>query len=256
MPGNIGFAGFPEEALRFFRSLERNNRREWFQPRKPIFDEKVRASMIELVEAVNLGLARFAPEYVTGPEQAIYRIYRDTRFSSDKTPYKTHLAASLWRRGFQKHSCAGFYFSVSHKEVEIAGGVYMPGPEQLLEIRRHLAEHHAQFQKLAANRKLVALMEPLKGDSLSRTPKGFASGHPADDLLRRKQWLYYTALDPALATTPELYGELMTRLRAMQPVLDFLNQPLTRRRNGPLGEEAVLGKGVPRGDLGKNRAGP
>jgi uncharacterized protein (TIGR02453 family) len=230
MARNTGFAGFPEEALRFFRSLDRNNRREWFQPRKQIFDEKVRAPMIELVEAINLGLARFAPEYVTGPEQAVYRIYRDTRFSADKTPYKTHIAASFWRRGYQKHSCAGFYLSVSHKEVEVAGGVYMPGPEQLLDVRRHIAGHHEEFRKLTNNRKLVALMEPLKGDSLSRIPKGFSAGHSAAGLLRMKQWLYYTMLEPTIATTPELYEALMARLRAMQPVVDFLNQPLARSK--------------------------
>jgi uncharacterized protein (TIGR02453 family) len=230
MASNTGFSGFPEEALRFFRSLERNNRREWFQARKQIFDDKAKAPMVELVEAINLGLARFAPEYVTEPQQAIYRIYRDTRFSADKTPYKTHIAASFWRRGYTKHSCAGFYVSISHKEIEVAGGVYMPGPEQLLAIRRHIADYHQAFRRLSTNRKLVALLGPLKGDSLSRIPKGFAADHPAAGVLRMKQWLYYTMLEPAVAATPELYGEIMTRLRAMQPVLNFLNQPLARSK--------------------------
>jgi uncharacterized protein (TIGR02453 family) len=224
------FAGFPDEALKFFRGLERNNRREWFQPRKEIFDAEVRAPMLELVEAINLGLARFAPEHVTDPNKAVYRIYRDTRFSSDKTPYKTHIAASFWHRRHEKHACAGYYFSVSHKEVEVAGGVYMPGPEQLLAIRQFLAEHHVEFRKLANNRKLVALMEPLKGQSLSRIPKGFPTDHPAADLIRMKQWLYYTSLDPAAAPTPALYGEVVERFRAMQPVIEFLNRPLAHRK--------------------------
>ncbi len=227
---NTPFPGFPPEALKFFRGLERNNRREWFQPRKDTFEAKVRAPMLELVRAINLAMARFAPDHVTEPQKAVYRIYRDTRFSPDKTPYKTHIAASFWHRRHQKHACAGYYFSVSHKEVEVAGGVYMPGPEQLLSIRQHLAEHHAEFRKLANNRKLVRLMEPLKGESLSRVPKGFPADHAAADLIRMKQWLFYTSLDPAAATTGAVYDEVIDRFRAMQPVIEFLNRPLAHQK--------------------------
>jgi uncharacterized protein (TIGR02453 family) len=230
MTSNTVFPGFSDDALKFFRGLERNNRREWFQPRKDIFETEVRAPMLQLVEAINLGMARFAPEHVTDPNKAVYRIYRDTRFSPDKTPYKTHIAASFWHRRHEKHACAGYYFSVSHKEVEVAGGVYMPGPEQLLAIRQHLAEHYAEFRKLVTNRKLVNLMERLKGESLSRIPKGFPADHPAADLIRMKQWLYFTSLDPAVATRPALYGEVVERFRFMQPVIEFLNRPLAHRR--------------------------
>jgi uncharacterized protein (TIGR02453 family) len=100
-----------------------------------VFDEQVMGPMQELVNAVNDALLEFAPEHVTDPRKAIYRIYRDTRFSADKTPYKTHIAANFPRRGLEKHQGAGYYFSVSAKEIEVAGGVYMPGPEQLLAIR-------------------------------------------------------------------------------------------------------------------------
>jgi uncharacterized protein (TIGR02453 family) len=234
------FPGFSDEALKFFRGLERNNRREWFQPRKELFEEKVRGPMLQLVEAINLGLARFAPEHVTEPNKAVYRIYRDTRFSPDKTPYKTHIAASFWHRKHEKHACAGYYFSVSHKEVEVAGGVYMPGPEQLLAIRQYLAEHSAEFQKSVNNRKLVALMEPLKGESLSRVPKGFRTDHPAADLIRMKQWLFYTSLDPAVATKPTLYGEVVERFRAMQPVIELLNRPLAHRTAKVVAADMIL----------------
>ncbi len=107
------FAGFPPEMIRFFRSLKRNNRREWFQPRKHLFEQHVKAPMLELVGAINTELAKFAPEYVTEPKSAIFRIYRDTRFSADKTPYKTHVAASFSRRGGERLGTGGFYFSVS-----------------------------------------------------------------------------------------------------------------------------------------------
>src|SRR6267142_6110303 len=83
-----GFAGFPAEGMQFFRSLARNNRREWFQPRKQIYDDQLKAPMMELVTALNAEMMRFAPNYVAEPAKAIYRVYRDTRFSKDKTPYK------------------------------------------------------------------------------------------------------------------------------------------------------------------------
>src|SRR3982074_839639 len=120
------FQGFPEEGMKFLRSLARNNDREWFQPRKHIYDEQVKAPMQELILAVTREMMRFAPDYVAEPGKAIYRIYRDTRFSKDKTPYKTHIAAIFKHRDLGKNSGAGFYFSVSADEIEVGGGIYMP----------------------------------------------------------------------------------------------------------------------------------
>src|ERR1017187_1280298 len=131
-----GFQGFPPEAMAFFRGLARHNDREWFQPRKPLFEQHVKQPMRELVEALNGAMKSFAPEYSTDPDKAIYRIYRDTRFSKDKTPYKTHVAASFHRRGTGPHKYGGYYLQVSHKEVAVGGGGDMPEPPVLLEIRR------------------------------------------------------------------------------------------------------------------------
>lgn len=228
-----GFPGFPAEAMKFFRALKRNNRREWFQPRKHIYEEQVKAPMLELVGAVNAGMMKFAPAYVREPAEAIYRVYRDTRFSPDKTPYKTHIAAVFPRRGMEKHAGAGFYFSVSPEEIEVAGGVYMPGPEQLRAIRNHLLENHEEFLRLVKARSLRALMGPLQGDQLSRVPKGFCAEHPAAGLVRYKQWLLDAMVNPALATTPKLFGEILNRFRAMAPFIEFLNAPLVAARRGP-----------------------
>src|SRR5579863_6977269 len=170
-PQSNMFPGFPPEALKFLRGLERNNRREWFQPRKEIFETKVKAPMIDLVEAINAELPGFAPEHVNDPKKAIYRIYRDTRFSPDKTPYKTHIAAIFPRRGREKHASAGFYCGVSLEGIEVAGGIYMPGPQELLAIRTWLADRHAEFRKAAAGPR--KLMGGLQGESLQRIPKGF-----------------------------------------------------------------------------------
>lgn len=225
-----GFAGFPQEAISFFRGLRKNNKREWFQPRKPVFDEKVKAPMVELVNALNAEMMKFAPDYVTDPQAAIYRLYRDTRFSADKTPYKDHIAASFIRRGTEKHAAAGFYFSVSDKNSEVAGGVYLPGKEQLLAIRTFLLENHEEFRELLAQKKLQELLGGIQGQRLTRPPKGFPAGHAAEDLIRYKQWYVYAYLDSGVVTTPKLLPELVERFRLMTPLIDFLNRPLTGRK--------------------------
>ena len=222
------FPGFPAEGLKFFAALQRHNRREWFQPRKEIFETALKQPMRELVGAVNYALRSFAPDYVTDPDKAIYRIYRDTRFSKDKTPYKDHIAASFPRRGDK--AGAGFYFAVSHKEVAIGGGIYMPSPETLTAVRRHLAERYAEFRKIAAARALGQLFAGVQGERLTRVPKGYPCDHPAADLLRMKQCYLYVELDPALATTPALYTEVVKHFRAMTPFLEFLNAPLAGKR--------------------------
>jgi uncharacterized protein (TIGR02453 family) len=228
------FPGFPPEGVEFFRKLQRNNRREWFQPRKAIFEELLKQPMRELVAAVNDAMRSFAPEYATEPDKAIYRIYRDTRFSKDKTPYKNHLAASFPRRGTP--SGAGFYFAVSHKVVEIGGGIYMPAPETLLAMRGHLAGHHQEFRKVLAAPAVRQLFQGLQGEQLTRVPKGFDREHPAADLLKFKQYLLYVELPADLATTPGLYVEVVKHFRAMAPFLEFLNAPLAAKRKLSLPE--------------------
>jgi uncharacterized protein (TIGR02453 family) len=224
------FPGFPPEAPQFFRGLARHNNRDWFQPRKAIFEEQVKQPMRQLVEALNVELRKFAPSYVTDPDKAIYRIYRDTRFSKDKTPYKDHVAASFHRRTGDGHGDAGYYVAMSHKETAIGGGIYMPQPEALLAIRNHIAEHHQELRKILKVRAVKELLGEIKGEQLSRVPKGFCAEHPAADLLRFKQFFLYVELPSELATTPALFGEIVKRFRTMQPFLEFLTAPLTPKR--------------------------
>jgi uncharacterized protein (TIGR02453 family) len=218
------FPGFPAEGLAFLRSLKRNNRREWFQPRKEIFEAKLKAPMTALVEEVNAALLEVAPDHITDPAKAIYRIYRDTRFSADKTPYKTHIAAVFPRRGLDRHTSAGFYFHLSTESIGIAAGAYMPGPDQLRDVRAWLAENHTAFRKAA--RGPEKLWGKLQGSALTRNPKGFDPDHPASDLIRMKQWLYWVELDTKLAATPKLLGEITKRFRVAAPVIAMLNAPV------------------------------
>lgn len=221
------FAGFPKEGLTFLQDLKANNTREWFTPRKPVFEASVKAPMVALVEAINSELAGFDPDYMTEPAKAIYRIYRDTRFSNDKTPYKTHIAANLHKQGADKHAAAGYYFSVGADEIELAAGVYMPGPEELLRLRQFISANFEEFSALAADKAVTKLVGPLQGDALSRPPKGFSPDDPAIEWLKKKQWYYYKKdLDLGLALTPKLLPELIKRLKAMKPMVEFFNRGL------------------------------
>ena len=220
------FTSFPPEALKFLSGLARNNRREWFQPRKEIFETKVKAPMLELVEAINAELVKFAPGHINDPKKAVYRIYRDTRFSPDKTPYKTHVGAIFPRRGLGRESAAGFYVQVSPKSVGIAAGAYMPGPAELFAIRSWMAENHEAFRKAAKGPE--KLMGKMTGNSLTRSPKGFDPAHPASDLIRGKSWLYWIELDAKLAESPKMLGEVVRRFRAAAPVVEMLNAGLVK----------------------------
>jgi uncharacterized protein (TIGR02453 family) len=229
MPTAI-FTGFPKEAIRFLAGLKRNNRREWFQPRKHLFEQHVKAPMLELVTALNTHLARFAPDYVTDPTKAIFRIYRDTRFSADKTPYKTHIAAWFRRRGPKDIHLGGFYVSVSPEQIEVAGGLYRPSPETTLLVRTHISKTHQELRKILANPKARRLMGGLQGDELTRSPKGFDPAHPASGFIKKKDWILDITLDPGLATTPQLHREIADRFRAMTPLIEYLNRPLLSRK--------------------------
>jgi uncharacterized protein (TIGR02453 family) len=229
-----GFAGFPPEGIEFFRKLMRNNRREWFQPRKEIFETQLRQPMLELVQSLNGELKRFAPEYVTEPEKAVYRIYRDTRFSKDKTPYKDHIAASFSRRGGTSHGTGGYYCAVSHKEVAVGGGVYMPEPETLSAIRDHIAQHHEELRKIVRAKAVRTLLGDLQGEQLTRVPKGFSPDHPAADLLRFKRFILYVELPPELATSRDLQPEIVKRFKALTPFLKFLTAAVSVQRKTPV----------------------
>jgi uncharacterized protein (TIGR02453 family) len=233
------FPGFSKKMPAFFRGLERNNTREWFAPRKELFETEVRGPMIELVGLVNEDLKKFAIDnVVANPAKAIYRLYRDTRFSKDKTPYKTHIGATFPRMGLPKHAGAGFYFGVSHKHVEVAGGMYMPGPEELSAVRRAMVVDSARFLKLVGAKALLRKVGVLQGEKLKRPPKGFEDGSAVGELLKHKQLYFYATLDSKLALSPRIRREVVERFAAMAEVMQWFNDVLLAAARGTEGEEA------------------
>lgn len=224
------FPGFSPEAITFLRGLERHNKREWFQPRKHIYEEQVRGPLEALVNAINAELAEFAPRYVTPAKKAVFRIYRDTRFSKDKRPYKTHVAATFYLQNLCKAAGPCFYFHFTAKELLVFAGVWMPERDELLAIRNLLAERHEEFRELLRGRTLRSAMGELKGEQLSRVPKGFAKDHPAEDLIRMRQWFLESTLDGGVVSSKRMLPEIMNRFRAATPMLEFLNQPFVQER--------------------------
>ena len=214
------------DALVFLRALKRNNRREWFKPRKEKYEQLVRTPMIGLIERLATDLQGFAPDLVASPRVSLYRIYRDTRFSENKTPYKTHAAAVFPCRSLPKHQGAGLYFHVSPEEVWIGGGMYAPDTSQIQAVREHIAANVRRLRTIVESPSFRRTVGRLEGERLQRVPRGFAKDHEAAEYLRFRQFLAGAEFPPAFATTPRFYATVVKVFREVSPLIRFLNEPL------------------------------
>jgi uncharacterized protein (TIGR02453 family) len=214
------------EALTFLRNLARHNDREWFTPRKAEFESLLKEPMLAIVRKITDAMLNFAPNHVRPAEKSLFRIYRDTRFSSDKRPYKTHVAAWWSHQGLQKTSGAGYYFHVSAKEVIVAAGAYMPEKEQLAAIRHWLLENHTDFRKLLKKPAVRKAFVEFEGNPLTRPPKGFPCDHPALDLIQCRQWGLAATLPAKTALDRKLADTIVRYFRLASPIVDSLNTPI------------------------------
>jgi uncharacterized protein (TIGR02453 family) len=214
------------EALTFLRNLARNNDREWFTPRKAVYETELKEPMLAIVRKITDAMTDFAPNHVRPAEKSLFRIYRDTRFSSDKRPYKTHIAAWWSHQGLEKTSGAGYYFHISAKEVIVAAGSYMPEKDQLAAIRNWLIENHAEFRKLLHKPAIRKAFKEFEGNALTRPPKGFPKDHPALDLIQCRQWGLSATLPAATALKPDFAATITRYLRLAAPIVDALNTPI------------------------------
>ena len=225
---------FTPEGLRFLRGLARNNNRDWFNERKPIYESEIKRPMLAVIEAVTAAMMDFAPPHVRAAESIMMRIYRDTRFSKEKIPYKTHVAGWWVHDGLLKTSGAGFYLHVSGKQVEIAVGAFIPDTEQLLAIRRFLMEHHTEYRQVAKVRALRRMFpDEEKGQPLSRSPKGFPAEHPAAALFRQRRWGFGVSLPAEMATKPDFAKTVADYFRVGAPLVALLNRPLQKAAERP-----------------------
>ena len=220
---------FTSKTLAFLRALKRNNDREWFRARKAEYEQHVRGPMVELLSRLAVDLGAFAPELVSDPKVSLFRIYRDTRFSGDKSPLKTHVGARFPHRGLPKGLGAGLYFEIAPGWVWMGGGLYMPASTELRAIREHIAATHPRLHAIATSRAFTRAVGHLEGERLTRVPRGYAKDHPAAEYLRFTQFLGGRQFEPSLATSPRFYRELLTVFRAVAPLVRFLNDPLRER---------------------------
>lgn len=226
--------------MKFLRGLARNNDRTWFGDRKQIYERELKMPMLALVDEITRAMVDFAPDHMRPAHKCMMRIYRDIRFSPDKRPYKTHLAAWWSRRGMEKTSGGGFYLQIGPKESFLAAGVYMPERDQLLSLRRWMAEHHNEYRAMTAKllqprSKSAPAMLAIDPDALTRMPKGFAADHPADGLLRARNWGVRSTLPPEITLNHALAREIVLRFRLMAPLVHTLNEAiLSASRNDEL----------------------
>jgi uncharacterized protein (TIGR02453 family) len=216
------FQGFDKEAIGFLKRLKKNNRREWFQPRKEEYEELLKTPMTLLVADLAECFRKTAPEIRFTP-RSVLRIYRDTRFSKDKTPYKTHIAASFSMSGAHKTMDApGLYVHVAPDEVFIGGGLYMPNPKQLTRIRYAIEQKSDQFLDLIENRSFKREFGGLQGDTLKRAPKGYLPDHPMIEHLKRKQFFVGRQLAVKDCMSPSFVKKVEDSYAKMLPLARWL----------------------------------
>ncbi|HZP49127.1 MAG TPA: DUF2461 domain-containing protein [Vicinamibacterales bacterium] len=221
-------ARFTDRTVKFLRALRRNNRREWFNAHKDDYEAHVRQPMAAMVERLAVDFLAFAPELVANPKTSLYRIYRDTRFSADKKPYKTHAAAVFPTRTLNKHEGAGLYFHVGCDEVWIGGGMYAPSTPQLAAVREHIAGNVRRLRSIVESPGFKRRVGGLEGEKLARVPRGFPKDHEAADYLRYRQFIAGREFPPAFAASPAFYRTLLRVFQEVAPLSRFLNEPLLK----------------------------
>lgn len=217
---------FPAGATRFLRALKRHNDRDWFRARRAEFDALIDAPMNLIIERLAYDFRHFMPDLIASPRVSRYRMYRDTRFSENKTPLKTHVAAVFPSRHLPRHEGPGLYFEIAGGWVYAGGGIYMPAPETVQLLRDHIAANHRRLARLVRDRTFKRMFGELQGDRLSRMPRGFPADHPAGDLLKYRQILVGREWPASFASSPRFYPELLRTFRTAAPLIRFLNEPL------------------------------
>ena len=206
--------------------LRSNNRREWFQPRKADYERHVRGPLLQLVAELGVALTAHSPGYLCNPQRSVYRIYRDIRFSKDKSPYKTHAAAVFPPVDLGRHAGAGFYFHFSTDDLLVGGGLYAPDSSGLRRIREQIAADPSPLRAILSEDAFQRAFGGLEGQRLKRTPRGYPRDHPAADLLVYKQFLAGASVPAEEIEKPSIGGLIDRHFRLISPLLEYLNRPL------------------------------
>ncbi|MDM4770750.1 DUF2461 domain-containing protein [Solimonas sp. SE-A11] len=230
-------AYFTPELFKFLKALKRNNSREWFHANKDRYEEQVRVPALRLISAMEGPLRSLSEQIVANPKPvggSLFRIHRDTRFASDKTPYKTHVGITFYhaatkamQRGDAGNAAMGrldapvLYLHLEPGECFTGGGIWHPQPDSLKRIRNYLLNNPASWKQATRSVAFRRHWE-MGGDSLSRPPKGYDPTHELIDDLKRKDFIASTPLSDEDILSPGLPQLLMKRYKDVVPLCDWL----------------------------------
>lgn len=234
MPTPKIFPGFSRGAMTFLRGLKRNNEREWFTARKEEFDDVLLRPMRLFVEEMDVRLAGFAPEISGSPKTSIFRIYRDVRFSKDKSPYKTHMGCWFTHTragrgvGSETHGAgAGFYFHLEPGASMVAGGIWMPPRPSLQQIREGVVARYDALRKITSAKAFRDRYGALSDEGmLTRVPRGFDANHPGANDLRRVSFTASASLSDADVLSSTLPAIVERDFKRLLPFVRWLNDSL------------------------------
>ena len=230
---------FAPATFKFLRGLARNNNREWFTAHKAEYEEQLRQPFLRLLADLAEPLKEISPQYVANPKPvggSLFRIYRDTRFGGDKTPYKPWAGANLYHqatravvRGADGNSgmmgrldAPSFYLHVQPGENFVGGGLWHPMPESLKRVRAYLLNNPASWKNATRSAAFKRVFGELGGESLSRPPKGYDPTHELIEDLKRKDYVCAASLSDEELCAPALPKLLLQRFDKAAPLVDWL----------------------------------
>jgi uncharacterized protein (TIGR02453 family) len=217
-------AYFTPKSFALMREFARNNNREWFTANKARFEETLRDPFLRLIGDLATPLAKISPHFRADPRTqggSMFRIYRDTRFSSDKTPYKTWLGARLYHERSKQVPAPTFYMHIQPGRHFVGGGLWHPEPPTLKRVRDFLADNPAAWKKAVHNKRFAERFE-VGGESLSRPPRGYDPNHELIEDIKRKDFAAWTEFGDREACSSELRDILIAGFKGVAPMIDYL----------------------------------
>ena len=222
------FHGFPKDFFHFFKDLKANNNRVWFDDNKARYHDSVVDPVSEFIGCMAPRLRKISRHFTADPRPhggSMFRIYRDTRFSKDKTPYKTHAGVQFRHEAGKDAHAPGFYVHLAADGVFFGGGVWNPAGPQLNRIRDYIADNARSWARIVNARK-VKEVGGIKGDSLKRPPRGFDAQHVHIEDLKRKSFFIMASAEPELALGPDFITESAKVFRTTAKLNHFITDAL------------------------------
>jgi uncharacterized protein (TIGR02453 family) len=209
---------FTKDFIDFFVRLKENNDRDWFNANKSTYNKAVKEPFKAFVAHMIDVLKPEIPDLLITPKDAIFRIYRDTRFSKDKTPYKEHVSAALNPGGRKNFNGDGIFIQANDADIRVYGGMYMPDKEALNAIRYAIAAHPDEFKTLYQDKSFQKHFGEIHGEKNKRLPKDLQEAAEVEPLIYNKGFYYYSKLPASALLKPGLDKKLVELYKVMQPL--------------------------------------